>query len=146
MRQESNHRMNSGEKESPRISNSRAMGVIILIALLFVFQVTAFVVQKVRIAALERDGVEGSSAGYAARGELFPFNPNYISLDSLQLLGFSPRASARAFTVTGDLICTSSIAPDSFSADFFSSPAKFLLFFFPLSFPFFFREAINSSK
>ena len=91
MRQESNHRMNSGEKESPRISNSRAMGVIILIVLLFVFQVTAFVVQKVRITALEREGVEGSSAGYAARGELFPFDPNDISLDSLQLLGFSPR-------------------------------------------------------
>lgn len=86
MRQESNHRMNSGEKESPRISNSRAMGVIILIALLFVFQVTAFVVQKVRIASLERE-----RPAEMAKGELFPFDPNDISLDSLQLLGFSRR-------------------------------------------------------
>lgn len=86
MRQESNHRMNSGEKESPRISNSRAMGVIILIALLFVFQVTAFVVQRVRIASLERE-----RPAEMAKGELFPFDPNEISLDSLQLLGFSRR-------------------------------------------------------
>ena len=132
MRQESNHRMNSGDKESPRISNSRAMGVIILIVLLFVFQVTAFVVQKVRIAALERDAVaveseaavpvraaaaesgaddtmsgldsrsgalpkygkrarasSSSGLGKKAMAERFPFDPNDISLDSLQLLGFS---------------------------------------------------------
>ena len=134
MRQESNHRMNSGDKESPRISNSRAMGVIILIVLLFVFQVTAFVVQKVRIAALERDAVAVESAaaaqvraaaaesgeddtlsgldsrsgagvlpkygkrarsrsssglGKKTMAERFPFDPNDISLDSLQLLGFS---------------------------------------------------------
>ena len=49
MRQESNHRMNSGEKDSLKISNSRAMGVIVLIALLFLFQVVTFVVQKVRV-------------------------------------------------------------------------------------------------
>ena len=48
MRQESNHRMSSGEKDSLKISNSRAMGVIVLIALLFLFQVVTFVVQKVR--------------------------------------------------------------------------------------------------
>ena len=86
MRQESNHRISSGDKESTRISNSRAMGVIILIALLFVFQVTAFVVQKVRIASLERE-----RPAEMAKGELFPFDPNDISLDSLQLLGFSRR-------------------------------------------------------
>ena len=120
MRQESNHRMNSGDKGSPRISNSRAMGVIILIVLLFVFQVTAFVVQKVRIAALERDAVAVDSEaavpvraaaaesgaddtlsgldsrsgallkyGKMAKADRFPFDPNDISLDSLQLLGFS---------------------------------------------------------
>ena len=121
MRQESNHRMNSGEKEFPSISNGRAMGVIILIVLLFVFQVTAFVVQKIRIAALERDGVEdvaaggvlggtsaefaaGSAAGgisVSAAGELFPFNPNDISLDSLQLLGFSRKQAQTIINYRG---------------------------------------------
>ena len=92
MRQESNHRMNSGDKESPRISNSRAMGVIILIVLLFVFQVTAFVVQKVRIAVLEKEEVEVTaqeSEVVEVRVERFLFDPNDISPDSLQLLGFS---------------------------------------------------------
>ncbi len=107
MRQESNHRMNSGERETQRISNSRAMGVIILIALLFVFQVTTFVVQKVRKAALGREAeiekvalLESGTAlekgaalekGPALEVERFPFNPNSISKDSLQLLGFSPK-------------------------------------------------------
>ena len=84
--------MNSGDKESPRISNSRAMGVIILIVLLFVFQVTAFVVQKVRIAVLEKEEIEVTaqeSEVVEARVERFPFDPNDISPDSLQLLGFS---------------------------------------------------------
>ncbi len=129
MRQESNHRLSSGEKEFPSISNSRAMGIIILIVLLFVFQVTAFVVQKIRIAALERDGVEdvaaggvlggnsaefaaGSAAGFSAgsaaggisvsaAGELFPFNPNDISLDSLQLLGFSRKQAQTIINYRG---------------------------------------------
>ena len=82
--------MNSGEKESPRISNSRAMGVIILIVLLFVFQVTAFVIQKIRIVRLGNGGLEAVEAD-AVREERFPFDPNVISLDSLQLLGFSPK-------------------------------------------------------
>ena len=84
--------MNSGDKESPRISNSRAMGVIILIVLLFVFQVTAFVVQKVRIAVLEKEEVEVTaqeSEVVEVRVERFLFDPNDISPDSLQLLGFS---------------------------------------------------------
>ena len=117
MRQESNHRMSRGEKDSLKISNSRAMGVIVLIALLFLFQVVTFVVQTVR----ERQVAErGHSAEQVAGGETvagpvdgrtkdktsgerssvpvgsrtFPFNPNTITEDSLQLLGFSQRQAA----------------------------------------------------
>ena len=75
MRQESNHRTNSGRDNRITISNSRAMGVIVLIALLFVFQVTTFVLHKVRVAPAVR----------------FSFNPNTISKDSLQLLGFTEK-------------------------------------------------------
>ena len=108
MRQESNHRMNSGEKDSLKISNSRAMGVIVLIALLFLFQVVTFVVQKVRerqvAQVAERVPVEQSDAGggadpglgasVAVGSRTFPFNPNTITEDSLQLLGFSQRQAA----------------------------------------------------
>ena len=111
MRQESNHRMNNGDKESPRISNSRAMGVIILIVLLFVFQLTAFVVQKVRIARLDNgadevaeavmDAIGTESPERSGSGELFPFDPNEISLDSLQLLGFSQRQAQTILNYRG---------------------------------------------
>ncbi len=75
MRQESNHRMNSGKDNRITISNSRTMGVIILIVLLFAFQVTTFVMHKVRVAPVEK----------------FSFNPNTVSRDSLQLLGFTAK-------------------------------------------------------
>ena len=135
MRQESNHRMNSGEKDSLKISNSRAMGVIVLIALLFLFQVVTFVVQKVRMRQVAEEvrsgepgaggeevaggeawapegevagrsgvavpgtgGPEGIASGSGnstpARKQAFPFNPNTITRDSLQLLGFSQRQAA----------------------------------------------------
>ena len=121
MRQESNHRMSSGEKDSLKISNSRAMGVIVLIALLFLFQVVTFVVQKVRVRQVaEEVHSEETVAGQNAGGEpvagpgnggperiasgsgnstpagkqAFPFNPNTITQDSLQLLGFSQRQAA----------------------------------------------------
>lgn len=126
MRQESNHRMSNGERDSVKISNSRAMGVIVLIALLFLFQVVTFVVQKVRMRQVEAvaEGVAGGgdASGLAAQagagggagtpagvsgqpgtpvsGEAsvgnsaFPFNPNTITEDSLQMLGFSPRQAA----------------------------------------------------
>ena len=101
MRQESNHRMkSSGENDSVKISNSRAMGVIVLIALLFLFQVVTFVWQKVR----EREVVAVESVAGApevapegtheAVGKLFTFNPNTIAEDSLVLLGFSQRQAA----------------------------------------------------
>ena len=70
MRQESNHRMNSGEKDSLKISNSRAMGVIVLIALLFLFQVVTFVVQKVRMRQVaEETGLHISTVSRTVRGK-----------------------------------------------------------------------------
>ena len=126
MRQESNHRMSNGERDSVKISNSRAMGVIVLIALLFLFQVVTFVVQKVRMRQVEAvaEGVAGGGGASGAVAEAgagggagtpagvsgqpgtpvsgeasvgnsaFPFNPNTITQDSLQMLGFSRRQAA----------------------------------------------------
>ena len=86
MRQESNHRMSSSKGGNFMISNSRAMGVIILIALLFVFQVVTFIMQKIGGTAQE----EGAGSG-VADAEVFLFNPNTVGLDTLQLLGFTQR-------------------------------------------------------
>ena len=87
MRQESNHRMSNPEGGNLKISNSRAMGVIILIALLFVFQVVTFVVHKVKIGKQE----EAARVDIPIAAGSFNFNPNTIGADSLQLLGFSPK-------------------------------------------------------
>ena len=103
MRQESNHRMSNGERDSVKISNSRAMGVIVLIALLFLFQVVTFVVQKVRMRQVETvaeagaggaAGISGEGPSVAVGSKTFPFNPNTITEDSLQMLGFSQRQAA----------------------------------------------------
>ena len=105
MRQESNHRMSNGERDSVKISNSRAMGVIVLIALLFLFQVVTFVVQKVRMrqvaAVADADagagggaGISGAGSSVAVGSKTFPFNPNTITEDSLQMLGFTQRQAA----------------------------------------------------
>lgn len=90
MWQGSNRRKSSTGKEKLEISNSRAMGVIVLIALLFVFQVTTFTIQKVRRANLERKGEHPAIAAEPAPVR-FKFNPNTIPLDSLQLLGFTQK-------------------------------------------------------
>ncbi len=92
MKGENNQMKNSGERTG--ISNSRAMGVIVLIALLFVFQIVTFVLQKVRGAGA--DVGEGSASesvvgGVPKGAGRFRFNPNTITLDSLVLLGFTPR-------------------------------------------------------
>ena len=52
MKGESNQKRSSGTSRDMQISNSRAMGIIVLIALLFVFQVVTFVWQKVRVAGV----------------------------------------------------------------------------------------------
>ncbi|MBE6246706.1 MAG: hypothetical protein E7110_04780 [Bacteroidales bacterium] len=135
MKGESNQKRSSGTSRNMQISNSRAMGIIVLIALLFVFQVVTFVWQKVRVAGVA--GVHGSAevsgragisgidrvagggggagapdisgtaggaggigtdrvagalrGGGVAAGARFAFDPNTITGDSLQLLGFSAR-------------------------------------------------------
>ena len=138
MKGESNQKRSSGTSRDMQISNSRAMGIIVLIALLFVFQVVTFVWQKVRVAGVA--GVHGSTevsggggtdrvagggggagapdisgtaggaggigtdrvagapraaggagGGGVAAGARFAFDPNTITGDSLQLLGFSAR-------------------------------------------------------
>ena len=150
MKGESNQKRSSGTSRDMQISNSRAMGIIVLIALLFVFQVVTFVWQKVRVAGVPGvagvhgvagvAGVHGSAevsggggtdrvagggggagapdisgtaggaggigtdrvagapraaggagGGGVAAGARFAFDPNTITGDSLQLLGFSAR-------------------------------------------------------
>lgn len=89
MRQESNHKSRSNrEFKDIKISNSRAMGVIILIALLFLFQVVTFVVQK--LGTPNNVATAEESAGGTPVQRFF-FNPNTIPPDSLVLLGFSPK-------------------------------------------------------
>lgn len=90
---ESNQKRSNGTGRDIKISNSRAMGVIVLIALLFVFQVTTFVIHKVRTATdvTEVGDIGNSSPQGERQPVLFKFNPNTISLDSLQLLGFTPK-------------------------------------------------------
>ena len=84
MRGESSQRKSKGR--SIEISNSRAMGVVVLIALLFVFQVATFVFQKIRGAGAPDVAEDAKPAQ-----QRFRFNPNTITLDSLQLLGFTQR-------------------------------------------------------
>lgn len=84
MRGESSQRKSKGR--SIEISNSRAMGVVVLIALLFVFQVATFVFQKIRGAGAPDVAEDAKPAP-----QRFRFNPNTITLDSLQLLGFTQR-------------------------------------------------------
>lgn len=132
MKGENNQKRNSGKDRNLKISNSRAMGVISLIALLFVFQVVTFIWHKVNAVRMEgevavkgdsvevgsgfadtggagasgssivADGASVSAAGVVmpvksgrgsrfSKGERFPFNPNSISADSLQLMGFSAK-------------------------------------------------------
>ncbi len=129
MKGESNQKRSSGTSRDMQISNSRAMGIIVLIALLFVFQVVTFVWQKVRVAGVagsaevsggggadrvagggggtgapDISGTAGGAGGIGAdmvagaprgggvaAGARFAFDPNTITGDSLQLLGFSAR-------------------------------------------------------
>ncbi len=89
MWQGNNRRKSSTGKGKLEISNSRAMGVIVLIALLFVFQVVTFTIHKIRKANLPQQGGQAEQP----KQELvrFMFNPNTIPLDSLQMLGFTQR-------------------------------------------------------
>lgn len=83
-----NQMNNSRDRRVPSISNSRVMGVVALIALLFVFQVATFVVQKIRKAAPVPQPQQVQRPDAPA---LFGFDPNTVTSDSLQMLGFSVR-------------------------------------------------------
>ena len=89
MWQGSSQRKSSGKRGEPEISNSRAMGVIVLIALLFVFQVTTFTIQKFRKAGNGPQAVR--TTGQESEPVKFAFNPNTVPLDSLQMLGFTQK-------------------------------------------------------
>lgn len=92
MRGENNWNRSSREKEEIRISNSRAMGIMILIALLFVFQVATFIIHKSGTPEpVAVESVAEEIAEEEAAVSLFAFDPNTVSADSLQLMGFTPR-------------------------------------------------------
>ncbi len=89
MWRENNRKKSNGSEYGTVMSNSRAMGVIVLIALLFVFQVVTFTIHKIRKANLpQQDGQTGQAS---RKPVCFKFNPNTIPLDSLQMLGFTPK-------------------------------------------------------
>lgn len=92
----------SGEKSCrrpSRLSKSRSLGVFTLILALFIFQVTVFVIDKVfsedtaSLAVASDDSMPavGKSMDDAHKEELFEFDPNTITPDSLCMLGLSPR-------------------------------------------------------
>ncbi len=108
-----------GDDGRNSISRSRALGVIALILALFIFQVSVFTVNTVKQARAKKQeqvcfypnssasGQSGITVGtpmhegaIASRAKnrrktqtvhLFAFDPNTIPLDSLCLLGFSPK-------------------------------------------------------
>ena len=89
MEGEKKYKTQTGSKYSSieskdKISNSKALGVIALIALLLLFQIITFVVGKLNKEEKPQPAAE-------EKMELFFFNPNHISSDSLQLLGFSKK-------------------------------------------------------
>ncbi|MEG1692884.1 MAG: helix-hairpin-helix domain-containing protein, partial [Bacteroidales bacterium] len=92
----------NNKREKNSISNTKARGVIILIVLLLSFQVGTFIwnTVNVRYAAKTADTaeiVETANTINAVKiakidnAKLFKFNPNTITLDSIVLLGFSPK-------------------------------------------------------
>lgn len=93
----------SGGGSKNSISRSRALGVIALMLALFIFQVSVFTVNAVKQARAKKqeqpsfypDKSVACNPDKRSRksrsAQLFAFNPNTISLDSLCLLGFSPK-------------------------------------------------------
>lgn len=90
--------------ESGRMSRSKALGVIALMLGLFIFQVTVFIVEKT--GALSDSGKQAEnwrngsvksspdntgSSSYDMVKELFEFDPNTITLDSLCRLGLTEK-------------------------------------------------------
>lgn len=91
MRQGSNRSRSNREFGEDKISNSKALGVIALIALLFLFQVVTFVLQKFKGEQGEQVVEHPAARVEKSPPQRFNFNPNTIPPDSLVLLGFTPR-------------------------------------------------------
>ena len=68
-----------------RVSDSTARGVIAMMALVFVFQAVTFTIHKCSKSKEEKPPAEIKTE--EAHATLFAFNPNTITIDSLQLLG-----------------------------------------------------------
>ena len=86
MEGEKNYRTQTGSKyseEKKQINNSKALGVMVLIALLILFQTVQLIVSK-----SSHKPKEDSNKPSV---ELFSFNPNTVTLDSLQMLGFTQK-------------------------------------------------------
>ena len=86
MEGEKNYRTQTGSKyseEKKQINNSKALGVMALIALLILFQTVQLIVSK-----SSHKPKEDSNKPSV---ELFSFNPNTVTSDSLQMLGFTAR-------------------------------------------------------
>lgn len=87
MEGEKNYRTQTGSKyseEKKQINNSKALGVMALIALLILFQAIQLIVSK----STQKPKVDEP---YKPTVEMFSFNPNTVTLDSLQMLGFTAR-------------------------------------------------------
>ena len=72
-----------------RVSDSTARGVIAMMALVFVFQAVTFTIHKCSKSKEERPPAEIKTE--EAHATLFAFNPNTITIDSLQLLGLTQK-------------------------------------------------------
>ncbi len=77
--------------DAGQITPSKAKGVIGLMALMLIYQIGVFVVEK--CSSKESKESLSNSEGQAAT-QLFEFNPNTIPIDSLQMLGFSQKQAA----------------------------------------------------
>ena len=77
--------------DAGQITPSKAKGVIGLMALMLIFQIGVFVVEK--CSSKESKESLPNSEGQAT-ALLFEFNPNTIPIDSLQMLGFSQKQAA----------------------------------------------------
>lgn len=94
-----NKREKENDKESiSKISSTKARGVITLILLLLLFQIVTFILHKgFGDSSIKKSHIESFSNKdankiyYENNEQLFEFDPNTISLDSLILLGFSQK-------------------------------------------------------
>lgn len=77
--------------DAGQITPSKAKGVIGLMALMLIYQIGVFVVEK--CSSKESKESLPNSEGQAT-AQLFEFNPNTIPIDSLQMLGFSQKQAA----------------------------------------------------